>query len=210
MQKKIEKGCEDESVERVRMAKRNLFPGWNFAAQETEQKLNIAVVKNPAYCIFLGSGEAESTWYVGHYLAYHASPDDKCGGVGGMTIGRGNRSTRRKPAPMPLRPPQIPHNVTWNRTQPSVVGSRRQTAWAMARPCVLHLEVVFRPVTWATWVCTNKNHAVQFLHLRRHCFVIKMEPVPSGTWKNLSRDLSPLREQYGPCHHQSSLHASTL
>jgi hypothetical protein len=27
MQKKIEKGCEDESVERVRMAKRNLFPG---------------------------------------------------------------------------------------------------------------------------------------------------------------------------------------
>jgi hypothetical protein len=33
-----------------------------------------------------------------------------------------------------------------------------------------------------------------------------MEPVPSGTWKNLSRDLAPRWEQYGPCH-QSGLHA---
>jgi hypothetical protein len=32
--------------------------------------------------------------------------DDECGAVGGMT-GRGNRSTQRKPAPVPLCPPQI-------------------------------------------------------------------------------------------------------
>jgi hypothetical protein len=31
------------------------------------------------------------------------------GEIGGMLIGRGNRSTLRKPAPVPLRPPQIPH-----------------------------------------------------------------------------------------------------
>jgi hypothetical protein len=31
-----------------------------------------------------------------------------CGAVGGMRIGRGNRSTRRKPAPAPLSPPQNP------------------------------------------------------------------------------------------------------
>jgi hypothetical protein len=31
-----------------------------------------------------------------------------CGAIGGMKIGRGNRSTRRKPAPAPLCPPQIP------------------------------------------------------------------------------------------------------
>jgi hypothetical protein len=30
-----------------------------------------------------------------------------------MRIGRGNRSTRRKPAPMQLCPPQIPHDMTW-------------------------------------------------------------------------------------------------
>jgi hypothetical protein len=35
--------------------------------------------------------------------------DSDCGEIGGMKIGRGNRSTRRKPAPTPLGPPQIPH-----------------------------------------------------------------------------------------------------
>jgi hypothetical protein len=33
--------------------------------------------------------------------------EDNCGAIGGMKIGRGNRSTRRKPAPAPLCPPQI-------------------------------------------------------------------------------------------------------
>jgi hypothetical protein len=31
-----------------------------------------------------------------------------CGAIGGMKIGRGNRSTRRKPAPAPLCPSQNP------------------------------------------------------------------------------------------------------
>jgi hypothetical protein len=36
--------------------------------------------------------------------------DGDCGEIGGMKIGRGNRNTRRKPAPAPLCPPQIPHD----------------------------------------------------------------------------------------------------
>jgi hypothetical protein len=36
--------------------------------------------------------------------------DGDCGETGGMKIGRGNRSTRRKPATAPLCPPQIPHD----------------------------------------------------------------------------------------------------
>jgi hypothetical protein len=43
--------------------------------------------------------------------------DDECGAVGGMRIGRGSRSTRRKSAPVPLCPPQIPHDLTWARTR---------------------------------------------------------------------------------------------
>jgi hypothetical protein len=35
-----------------------------------------------------------------------------CGAIGGMRIGKGNRSTRREPAPMSLYPPQIPHEQT--------------------------------------------------------------------------------------------------
>jgi hypothetical protein len=34
------------------------------------------------------------------------------GEFGGMKIGRGNRSTRRKPAPTPICPPQIPLDQT--------------------------------------------------------------------------------------------------
>jgi hypothetical protein len=37
--------------------------------------------------------------------------DDECGSVGEMRIVAINPSTRRKPARLPLRPPQIPHDV---------------------------------------------------------------------------------------------------
>jgi hypothetical protein len=53
--------------------------------------------------------------------------DDVCGAVGGMRIGRGSRSTRRKLTPVPLCPTQMPHDLTWARTL-------RLTAWAMAWP----------------------------------------------------------------------------
>jgi hypothetical protein len=54
--------------------------------------------------------------------------DDDDGAVGGMRIGRGNRSTRRKPAPVPLCPPQIPHDLSWDGIRAAAVGSRRLTA----------------------------------------------------------------------------------
>jgi hypothetical protein len=54
--------------------------------------------------------------------------DGDCGAIGGMKFGMGNQSTRRKPAPVPLCPPQIPHDLTWARTRAEVVGSRRLTA----------------------------------------------------------------------------------
>jgi hypothetical protein len=38
------------------------------------------------------------------------------GAIGGTKIDRGNRSTRRKPAPAPLCPPQIPHDQIQART----------------------------------------------------------------------------------------------
>jgi hypothetical protein len=54
--------------------------------------------------------------------------DDDCGAIGGMRIGRGNRSIRRKPAPVSLRPPQIPYDLNWARTRAAAIGSRRLTA----------------------------------------------------------------------------------
>jgi hypothetical protein len=52
------------------------------------------------------------------------------GEFGGMKIGRGNRSTRRKPAPASLCQPQIP----LDQTRAAAVGNQRLTAFAMARP----------------------------------------------------------------------------
>jgi hypothetical protein len=43
---------------------------------------------------------------------------------GGMKIGRGNPSTRRKPAPTLLCPPQIPLDQTRDRTRAAAVGSQ--------------------------------------------------------------------------------------
>jgi hypothetical protein len=93
-----------------------------------------------------GSGRKQS-WHNRHYflvswvgatigLFYQLRmiDDDECGAVGGMRIGRGNRTTRRKPAPLPLCPPQIPHDLTCARTRAAAVRSRRLTSWAMARP----------------------------------------------------------------------------
>jgi hypothetical protein len=48
------------------------------------------------------------------------------GEIGGRMIGRGYRNTRRKPAPVPLCPPQTPHAAR-TRTRAAAVGSQRLT-----------------------------------------------------------------------------------
>jgi hypothetical protein len=66
----------------------------------------------------------------------HVIDNGDCGAICGMKVGRGNRSTRRKPAPAPLCPQQIPHAQTRARTHAAAVGSQRLTAYAMERPYV--------------------------------------------------------------------------
>jgi hypothetical protein len=61
-----------------------------------------------------------------------APADYDDGEIGGM-IGSGNRSTRRKPPPVSLCPPQTPH-APRTRTRDAAVGSQGLTAWATARP----------------------------------------------------------------------------
>jgi hypothetical protein len=53
--------------------------------------------------------------------------DDDYGAVGGMRTGRGNEVLGENL-------PQIPHDLTWDRTRAAAVGSQRLTAWAVARP----------------------------------------------------------------------------
>jgi hypothetical protein len=55
------------------------------------------------------------------------APGDYDDGENGGMIGRGNRTTRRKPAPVQLCPPQTPHAAR-TRTRAAAVGSQRLTA----------------------------------------------------------------------------------
>jgi hypothetical protein len=71
------------------------------------------------------------TGYWGHFwpiVQPQMIDEGDCGAIGGMKIGRGNRSTRRKPAPVPFCPPQIPLDQTRERTRAAAVGSQRLTA----------------------------------------------------------------------------------
>jgi hypothetical protein len=59
-----------------------------------------------------------STRHVGHFWPIVSAPgDSENGEFGGMKIGRGNRSTRRKPTPAPICLPQIPLDQTLARTR---------------------------------------------------------------------------------------------
>jgi hypothetical protein len=73
--------------------------------------------------------------------------DDQCRADGGMRIGKRTRSNRRKPAPLPRCPPQIPHNLNWARTRAAELGSRRLTAWAMTWP-IVYLYWVYISILW--------------------------------------------------------------
>jgi hypothetical protein len=70
-----------------------------------------------------------STRLVGYLWPVVPAPGDcEDGEFGGMKIGRGNLSTRRKSAPAPLSPPQIPLDQAQARTRVAAMGSHRLTA----------------------------------------------------------------------------------
>jgi hypothetical protein len=85
------------------------------------------------------------------------SGEGDCGAIGGMKIGRGSRSTRRKAAPAPLCPPQIPLDETRDRTRAAAVGSQRLTAWAMARPSEA-------PYWTRSWVSSTQSINIPNIH----------------------------------------------
>jgi hypothetical protein len=53
--------------------------------------------------------------------------NDECGALGGMIV-KGNGSNRIKPAPLPLFPPQNPHDLNRARTRIPSVESWQLTA----------------------------------------------------------------------------------
>jgi hypothetical protein len=99
--------------------------------------------------------------------------DYDVGEIGGM-IGRGNRSTRRKPAPVPLCPPNTPHAAR-TRTRAAAVGSQRLTAWATARPMSSWYRL-FNRRTRESWTGQTLNmcHLIFFLFIILYITIMKM------------------------------------
>jgi hypothetical protein len=95
---------------------------------------------------------------------------DKRRAVGEMRIGRGNRSTRIKPAPVPLCPPQILHDLTWDRTRAAAVGKWRLIAWAMARTITWIALSAVRSCARKRWVKSQKLQSASSL-VREYCYI---------------------------------------
>jgi hypothetical protein len=92
--------------------------------------LSLFLIRLVGYGVQLGPlGTAATDWPI---VPDPGDYDD--GEFVGKKTGRGNRTTRRKSAPAPLCPPQIPLNKTRDRTLAAAVGSQRLTTRAMARP----------------------------------------------------------------------------
>jgi hypothetical protein len=84
-----------------------------------------------------GGDQTGSTRHVGHFWLIVPAPGDcENGEFGGIKIGRGNRCTRRKPAPAPLCLPQIPLDQTRVRNRAAAVGCQQLTASAMPQPTI--------------------------------------------------------------------------
>jgi hypothetical protein len=80
--------------------------------------------------------------------------DDECGAVCGMRIGRRNRSTRRKPSPVQLCRPQIPHNLIWARTGAAAVGA------------VILVPDLFISLSFRIYASTTHHNFRRYLQLR--------------------------------------------
>jgi hypothetical protein len=79
------------------------------------------------WCIVGGSNPIGSTRNAAPNKSIVTAPGDYDVGEIGEMIGRGNHSTRRKPAPMPLCPQQTSHAAR-TRNRVAAVGSQRLTA----------------------------------------------------------------------------------
>jgi hypothetical protein len=96
----------------------------------------------------MGYGETKSIVTGATYSSIvPALESNDCEAISGMNMCRRNRSTRRKPAPLPLCPPQIPYELILARIRAVAARRRRLPIWTKARAwynilhCVLYQNI---------------------------------------------------------------------
>jgi hypothetical protein len=89
-----------------------------------------------------------------------------CPHTSGMRIGRRNRSTRKKkPAPVPLRSPQIAYDLTWTRTRAAAVGNRWLTARAITRSITLRATASCSPFSFTPHRDESRMSEMYFIYV---------------------------------------------
>jgi hypothetical protein len=76
--------------------------------KKNHSRLRRSLEFNTIFFFYLCGGTLGTAAITGLLYQPQMIDDGDCGEIGGMKIGRGNGGTRRKPAPAPLFPPQIP------------------------------------------------------------------------------------------------------
>jgi hypothetical protein len=99
-----------------------------------------------------------------------------CGAIS-VISGRVNWSTRRKPAPMPLCPPQTLHDLICARTLTAEVGKQRLTAWALAVATEMRESQVGTLTVWSF-------HMLSFLTNAKDHSHIKIRGTPDVFWSH--------------------------
>jgi hypothetical protein len=100
----------------------------------------------------LGTAVTTGLWYQPQMIG-----DGDCGAIGGMKMGRWNRSTRRNRAPAPLCPPHIPHKQTRARTGGS--GGKPETN-RLSYGAAWHATLYIKRKTLMTGNCMH----IRFIH----------------------------------------------
>jgi hypothetical protein len=96
-------------------------------------------------------------------LLYLSRMTDEYGTIGGMRIGRRNRSTRRKSAPVPIFPLQVPHGLIWDQRQAATVTNRLNYGTAF-EPNLVTFSDISWPRSWSREPsCSNDIASVELI-----------------------------------------------
>jgi hypothetical protein len=99
------------------------------------------------FCLLLFIGAESTTTETAERPGVPDPDDDERGAVGGM-LGKGTRSSGRTSSPVPLCPPQIPHDLTRARTRAAVVGKPSTSSLSYCIVKAIVVIIYFKLQMW--------------------------------------------------------------
>jgi hypothetical protein len=131
---------------------------WHLAYLDVDGRRNLFFIVSGVRLSPLGTAATTSLLYQPHMI-----DDGDCGAICGMKIGRGNRSTPRKPAPAPFCPPKIPHDQTRARTRAALGGKPATNRLSYGAASSANLDKYYVKM-WAECTPGSENSLMAFVN----------------------------------------------